>query len=66
MPTFHEFSASRLMPVPVSAVWEIAGNPRRNAEWCNNVQRVTRADQHLEVGQSFEERSVVLGPWTSL
>ncbi|MFE5483837.1 SRPBCC family protein [Streptomyces sp. NPDC056527] len=66
MPTFYEFSASRLMPVPVSAVWAVASNPRRNAEWCNNVQRVTRADHRLEVGQSFEERSVVLGPWTSI
>ncbi|MFG2333410.1 SRPBCC family protein [Streptomyces sp. NPDC048604] len=66
MPNFHEFSASRLMPVPVAAVWDVASNPRRNAEWCNNVKRVTRADHSLEVGQSFEERSVVLGPWTSI
>ncbi|MCF2129489.1 SRPBCC family protein [Strepomyces sp. STD 3.1] len=66
MSTFHEFSASRLMPVPVAAVWDVASNPRRNAEWCNNVQGVTRADHSLEVGQSFEERSVVLGPWTSI
>ncbi|MFE6068620.1 SRPBCC family protein [Streptomyces sp. NPDC056525] len=64
MPTFREFSASRLMPVPVAAVWDVASNPRRNAEWVNNVQRVTRADSILEVGQSFEERSVVVGPWT--
>ncbi|MFE7093605.1 SRPBCC family protein [Streptomyces erythrochromogenes] len=64
MPTFREFSASRLMPVPVHAVWEIASNPRRNAEWVNNVQRVTQAGPTLDVGQSFEERSIVVGPWT--
>ncbi|MFV6025837.1 SRPBCC family protein [Streptomyces sp. NPDC056264] len=64
MPTFREFSASRLMPVPVAAVWEVASNPRRNAEWVNNVQSVTQAASTLEVGQSFEERSIVVGPWT--
>ncbi|MGW6423991.1 SRPBCC family protein [Nocardia sp. NPDC055053] len=66
MSEFHEFSASRLMAVPVAAVWEFTDDPRRNAHWCNNVREVTRVDSPFGIGRSFEEISVVAGPLTSV
>ena len=65
MSDFYEFSAVRLLPVPVSVVWQITANPRRNADWCNNVRRVIRIDGNDDSGQSFEEQSTVVGPWTT-
>ncbi|MFD6393588.1 SRPBCC family protein [Nocardia sp. NPDC060259] len=66
MSEFHEFSASRLMPVPVAAVWEFTEDPRHNAQWCNNVREVTQVDRPFGIGRSFEEISVVAGPLTSV
>ncbi|MGP4049616.1 SRPBCC family protein [Streptomyces sp. 2A115] len=58
------FSQSRLMAVPLTAVWEVSGDPRRNVEWSASVRSVTRAADHYAVGESIEEQSVVAGPWT--
>ncbi|MBT0566936.1 SRPBCC family protein [Williamsia sp. CHRR-6] len=60
-----EFSATRLIPVPLEVLWTITGSPVRNAEWVNNVRSVDFRAGPAEVGDHFTELSVVIGPWTS-
>lgn len=61
-----EFHATRLIPVPVETIWSITGEPSRNVEWVNNVREVFGHQGEGLVGDRFSERSVVVGPWTSI
>lgn len=65
MTEFVEFSQSRLLPMPVEVPWAVTDLPTRNAEWCSNVRSVSGSSGPARVGDTFEEVSVVVGPWTS-
>jgi len=55
-------AATVIVPAPPEAVWALASDPDRFAEWLELTEEVTRADKPLRLGSTYEERNVVLGP----
>ena len=55
-------AATVIVPAPPDAVWALASDPDRFAEWLELTEEVTRADKPLRLGSTYEERNVVLGP----
>jgi carbon monoxide dehydrogenase subunit G len=55
-------AATVVVPAPPEAVWELVSDPDRFAEWAELTEEVTSADRPLQLGSTYEERNVVLGP----
>ena len=55
-------AATALVSAPPEAVWKLASDPDRFAEWAELTEEVIRADRPLRLGSTYEERNVVLGP----
>ena len=55
-------TATVILPAPPEAVWELVSDPDRFAEWAELTEEVTSADRPLQLGSTYEERNVVLGP----
>lgn len=55
-------AATVTVPAAVEAVWELACDPDRFAEWADRTLAVTRADRPLTIGSTYEERNAVAGP----
>src|SRR5205807_3467419 len=51
-----------IVPAPPEAVWQLVSDPDRFAEWAELTEEVTSSDRPLQLGSTYEERNVVLGP----
>lgn len=56
-------SVSRTIAAPREAVWSLLCDTDRYSEWVANTCAVTRTDGDAEIGATYEERNVVIGPW---
>src|SRR5438067_9284766 len=56
-------AATVVVPAPPEAVWGLVSDPDRFAEWAEPTEEVLRADRPLRIGSTYEERTVVLGPF---
>lgn len=54
-----------VIPAPVERVWEVVQATNRYAEWVDVVREVTEHHGTAEVGKTYSEVNVVLGPLTT-
>ena len=53
---------SRVIPAPSERIWEVLDDTRRYAEWVPQTTEVTFSEGKAEVGATYEERNIVVGP----
>jgi carbon monoxide dehydrogenase subunit G len=54
-----------VIPAPVARVWEVLQATNRYAEWVAVVREVTEHHGTAEIGRTYSEVNVVLGPLTT-
>lgn len=56
-------TASKVVPVPPEAVWELVSDTARYAEYIEGTDEVSRTDGPAANGVAYDEVNPILGPW---
>lgn len=56
-------TASKVVPVPPEAVWELVSDTTRYAEYIEGTDEVSRSDGPAADGVTYDEVNPILGPW---
>ena len=56
-------TASKVVPVPPDAVWELVSDTARYAEYVEGTDEVSRSGGPAGHGVTYEEVNPILGPW---